>query len=63
LSIGGITLINDLPCPWFGTTGSLDLSANVICSQQVLGGKIELYFRETAAGAGTVDYQLLFEPQ
>jgi len=63
LSIGGITLINDLPCPWFGTTGGLDLSAHVICSQQVLGGKIELYFRETAGGTGTLDFVLLFEPQ
>lgn len=62
LSIGGITLINDLPCPWFGTTGGLDLSAHVICSQAVLGGKIELFFRETAGGTGTVDYVLLFEP-
>jgi len=63
LSIGGVTLINDLPLAWFGATGSLDLSAHVVVSQQVLGGKIELYFRETAGGAPTVDYQLMFEPQ
>ena len=63
LSIGGITLINDLPLAWFGTTGGLDLSAHVVVSQQVLGGKIELYFRETAGGSPTVDYQLMFEPQ
>ena len=62
LSIGGITLINDLPIGWFGATGSMDLSAHVVLSQAVLGGKIELYFRETAGGSPTVDYQLLFEP-
>lgn len=63
LSIGGITLINDLPISWFGTTGSMDLSAHVVLSQEVLGGKIELYFRNTGASATqTVDYQLLFEP-
>lgn len=64
LSIGGVTLINDLPVSWFAATGGMDLSAHVVLSQQVLGGKIELYFRETAGGAAvTVDYQLLFEPQ
>jgi len=63
LSIGGVTLINDLPLAWFAATGGLDLSAHVVVSQQVLGGKIELYFRETAGGSPTVDYQLMFEPQ
>ena len=63
LSIGGVTLINDLPLAWFGATGGLDLSAHVVVSQAVLGGKIELYFRETAGGSPTVDYQLMFEPQ
>lgn len=62
LSVGGVTLINDQPMPWFGTTGSLDLSANVVCAQQVGGGKIELFFRNTTVGALTVDYQLQFEP-
>jgi len=63
LSIGGVTLVNDLPIGWFGTTGSMDLSAHVVLSQVVLGGKIELYFRNTTSGALTVDYQLMFEPQ
>ena len=62
LSVGGVTLINDQPLPWFGTTGTLDLSANVVCSQQVGGGKIEFHFRNTTVGAITYDYQLLFEP-
>ena len=62
LSVGGVTLINDQPLPWFGTTGAMDLSANVVCAQQVGGGKIELFFRNTTVGAVTVDYQLMFEP-
>ena len=63
LSVGGITLINDLEVPWFGTTGSMDLSAHVVLSQEILGGKIELYFRETDGSATqTADYVLLFEP-
>lgn len=63
LSIGGITLMNDLPIAMFGTTGTMSLSDNVVLSQVTNGGKIELYFRNTTGGALTVDYSLLFEPQ
>lgn len=62
LSVGGVTLINDQPAPWFGSTGSISLSDNVVCSQQIGGGKVELFFRNTTGGALTVDYQLMFEP-
>ena len=62
LSIGGVTIINDQPLPWFGTTGTLSLSDNVVVSQAVGGGKIEFYFRNTAVGALTYDFQLMFEP-
>lgn len=62
LSVGGVTLVNDQPLPWFGTTGAMDLSAHVVTAQQVGGGKIELFFRNTTAGALTYDYQLMFEP-
>lgn len=62
LSIGGITVINDRPIPWFGTTGTMSLSDNVVSSQQLNGGKVELFFRNTTGGALTVDYQLMFEP-
>jgi len=61
-SIGGINLVNDLPIPFFGTTGSMDTSAHVIVSQVMNGGRVELFFRNTTAGALTTDYQLLFEP-
>lgn len=63
LSVGGITVINDQPLPWFGATGSMSLSDNIVCSQLLNGGKVELFFRETAGGTPTVDYQLMFEPQ
>jgi len=61
-SVGGINLCNDLPSPFFGTTGSMDTSAHVIVSQVMNGGRVELFFRNTTGGALTVDYQLLFEP-
>jgi len=63
LSIGGVTIINDQPVPWFGTTGAMDLSAHVMASQLISGGKIEMFFRNTTGGALTVDYQLMFDPQ
>lgn len=62
LSVGGVTLINDQPLPWFGTTGTISLSDNVVCAQQIGGGKVELFFRNTTVGALTVDYSLQFEP-
>lgn len=63
LSVGGITLINDMPIPFFGTTGTMSLSDNIVVSQALnSGGRVELYFRNTTSGALTVDYQLLFEP-
>jgi hypothetical protein len=63
LSIGGITLINDQPIPFFGATGTMSLSDNVVVSQALKsGGRVELYFRNTTGAGLTVDYQLLFEP-
>ena len=63
LSVGGITIINDQPCPWFGTTGTMSLSDNVITSQMLGGGKVEMFFRNTTGAGLTIDYQLMFEPQ
>lgn len=63
LSVGGVSLCNDQEVPFFGTTGSMSVADNVLVSQQVNGGKVELTFRETAGTASTtVDYLLLFEP-
>ena len=63
LSVGGITIINDQPVPWFGTTGTMSLSDNVMTSQLLNGGKVEMFFRNTTDAALTADYQLMFEPQ
>lgn len=63
LSVGGITIINDQPLPWFGTTGTMSLSDNVVTSQSLNGGKVEMFLRNTTVGALTTDYQLMFEPQ
>lgn len=63
LNVGGISLIDDKEIPFFGTTGGMDVSAHVMATQVVNGGRVELFFRETAGAGRTVDYLLLFEPQ
>jgi len=61
-SVGGVALINDLPIPYTGTAGTISTNDNVICSQVVNGGRVELYLRNTTGGALTTDYIVLFEP-
>ena len=63
LMVGGVPLINDQPLSWYGTAGTLSITDNVVCSQAVKGGRVELYFRNTTATAGTlVDYIVMFTP-
>lgn len=63
IAVGGITLCNDLAIVYFGTSGTMSVQDNIITSQIVNGGKIELYLRNTTATAGTTcDYMVLFEP-
>ena len=62
LSIGGITVVNDQPIPWFGTTGGLSLADNVMVAQELNGGKVEMFLRNTTGGTLTTDFQLMFEP-
>lgn len=62
LRIGGITVIGDQPIPWTGTAGGLDISAHVMASQTLNGGRVELFLRNTTGGALTTDLILLFEP-
>jgi len=62
LRIGGITIIGDQAIPWTGTAGTLDLSAHVMASQVLEGGRVELFIRNTTGGALTTDLILLFEP-
>lgn len=63
LRIGGITIVGDQPIPWTGTAGSLSISDNVIASQTLNGGRVELFLRNTTGGALTTDLILLFDPQ
>jgi len=63
LSCGGISLVNDLPITYYGTAGTISINDNIIASQVVQGGKVELYLRNVTATAGTTcDYIVLFEP-
>jgi len=62
LRIGGITIIGDQPIPWTGTAGTISIADNVMASQQLNGGRVELFLRNTTAGALTTDVLLLFEP-
>lgn len=62
LKVGGITIIDDKPIPFFGTTGGMKVLDNLIVNQAVAGGRIELFFRNTTGAAITVDFMVQFEP-
>lgn len=61
--IGGVAIVNDQPIPYTGTAGALSVNDHVIASQVMPGGRVELFLRNTTAGALTVDLILYFEPQ
>lgn len=60
--VGGIALVNDQPVPYTGTAGTISVNDNIMASQVMNGGRVELYLRNTTGGALTTDYLLLFEP-
>lgn len=60
--IAGAALVNDQSIMYTGTAGTISINDNVIFSQMVNGGRIELYLRNSTGGAVTTDYTLLFEP-
>lgn len=63
LLVGGFPICNDMAIVYTGTAGTISINDNVIASQRVNGGKIELYLRNTTATAGTTcDYLVLFQP-
>lgn len=62
LTVGGVALVNDLPIPFTGAAGALDVNAHVMASQRMKGGRVELYLRNTTGGALTTDYQVFFDP-
>jgi len=61
--VGGIALVNDQLIPFTGTAGTVSVNDNIVASQVVNGGRVELYMRNNTATAGTtVDYLVLFDP-
>ncbi len=62
-AVGGINLINDQSVPFTGTAGTIDVSAHVMTSQVLAGGRVELFLRNDSGGTLTTDFLLLFEPQ
>lgn len=61
-AVGGVAIIDDRIVPYTGTAGTIDVTANVVASQGMPGGRVELFFRNVTGGALTVDYILYFEP-
>lgn len=62
LAAGGQTLCNDQPIPFTGTAGAISLLDHELVSFPVEeGSRIELKFRNTTAGALTVDYVLMLD--
>jgi hypothetical protein len=62
LNVGGVPLMDDLAVPSIGTTGTLSTQDNAVIDQVIGGGFVSLTFRNTTAGALTMDYLLLFTP-
>lgn len=62
VAVGGVALMDDLPVPSIGTTGSLSTNDNAIIDQVVAGGVAELYLRNTTVGALTMDIIVTFTP-
>lgn len=62
LLVGGVPLINDQAVPYTGTAGAISLNDHIFCTQQVAGGRVEMFLRNTTGGTLTTDYLLLFDP-
>jgi|DEB0MinimDraft_3_1074331.scaffolds.fasta_scaffold273081_1 hypothetical protein len=60
-SVGGIALADDVAIPFTGTAGTIT-NENVIASQAMNGGRVQLFLRNTTGGAITTDYILTFTP-
>ena len=57
LFVNGVQILCNAQIGWFGTTGAMDTSANLVTAVNTLGGRIELTFVATA-GTPTVDFLL-----
>jgi len=58
--VGGLSLVDDQAIPYVGTAGTLSTVDNIIANQRMGGGRVELFFRETAAGTPTVEWILTY---
>lgn len=61
-TISGVPLADDLALPFIGTTGALSVKDHVVVDQVIAGGTMEMYLRNTTAGALTTDYAVYFTP-
>lgn len=62
LNVGGVAVADDLAIPFFGATGGMTVKDNIVVDQVVAGGRIEMFLRNTTAGALTTDYAVYFTP-
>lgn len=62
LKVNGVAIVDDQDLPMFGTSGAMSKIDNLVVSQAVAGGRVELFFRNTTGGALTADYILEYTP-
>jgi hypothetical protein len=58
LLTNGVTVANAQAVPFFGTSGTLKKTDNLILTQAVNPGRLELYFQNPTGGTLTVDFIL-----
>ncbi len=62
VNVGGVSLADDTPLPFIGTTGALTVKDHVVIDQVVAGGYVSVKLRNTTVGALTTDYAVYFTP-
>lgn len=62
LLVGGIAMVQDQAIPYTGTAGTISVNDNIMASQVMAGGRVEMSLRNTTGGALTTDYLVMFEP-
>lgn len=62
LLVAGVAIVNDMAIPYTGTAGTISINDNIIAAQNVNGGRVEFYLRNSTGGALTTDYLVLFDP-
>lgn len=63
LAVNGIAICDDMLIPFTGTAGTISKNDNLMASQVVAGGRVQLFLRNTTATAGTTcDYFLEYIP-